>query len=354
MGVVKKQSIQNSVIQYIGIVLGYFSSVFLFTEILDTEQYGLTRVIFAIAGIYVNLSSLGTFKIIIRFFPFFKSDDKRHGGFLTFNILFSFIGFIAVTALYLILKDTISTQYQDSSTLFIDNYLYVSLLAFLMLYTNLMESFLMAMRKTVLTYFLKNIFIMLIWILEIVMYYYNVLDFDTFLLLYVSSYFINFLIIVFYLNRLGEIHWSMKFFSQRKSVLKVVSNYGMFSIISGISAMLVNRIDIIMITFLLGLTSTSIYQIAYYISSVIYVPSQAIYRISMPIVAKQWKEKDMVEMKKLYQKTSLNQLVTGGFVFLLVWANVDDLFSMLKPEYAGGKWVVLILYHDLYPKREIQ
>jgi O-antigen/teichoic acid export membrane protein len=98
-----------------------------------------------------------------------------------------------------------------------------------------------------------------------------------------------------------------------------------------------------MITFLLGLSATSVYQIAFYISSIIFVPSQAIARISMPIVAKQWKDKDLIGMKELYQKSSLNQLITGGIVFLMVWVNIDDLFKFLKPEYAEGKWAVLLL-----------
>lgn len=48
-------------------------------------------------------------------------------------------------------------------------------------------------------------------------------------------------------------------------------------------------------------------------------------------------------MKELYQKSSLNQLIIGGLVFLMVWVNIDDLFSFLKPAYSEGKWVVLIL-----------
>ena len=343
MGVVKKQSIQNTVIQYLGIALGYFSSVILFTEILDIEQYGLTRVLFAIAGIYVNISSLGTFKIVVRFLPFFKTENGRHNGFLTFNLLFSLLGFLGVTAFYIILRDPITSQYQDSSKLFVENYFYVIMLAFLMLYTSLLENYLMAMRKTVFTNFLKSIFIRLIWILQIVLYYYKFYDFETFLFLYVSSYFVNLLIMVFYLYYLKEFQWSLEFFSQRKKILKVISNYGVFSIVSGISNLLVNRIDIIMITFLLGLSATSVYQIAFYISSIIFVPSQAIARISMPIVAKQWKEKNLIGMKELYQKSSLNQLVTGGIVFLMVWVNIDDLYTFLKPEYADGKWAVLLL-----------
>jgi len=344
MGQVKKQSIQNSLIQYVGIALGYFNSVILFTNILDLEQMGLTRVLFAIAGLYINLSLLGSPKILIRFFPFLKTIDKSHQGFLIFNVLLASVGFLLVTVIYLSLQNTIVEYFGGSSTqLFIDNYHYVILVSVLMLYTSILEHFLMAMKKTVLTYFLKNIFIRFIWIGEILLFHFGWIDFDTFILLYAGSYIVNFLIMFFYLLRLGEIKINLEFLKWRPRLLKIILNYGLFSILSGISSLLVNRIDIIMITFFLGLSSTSVYSIAAYISAVIFVPSQAIYRISMPLVADYWKNKDLDQMKILYQKSSINQLLIGGFVFLCIWMNIDDLFKVMRPEYSNGKWVVLIL-----------
>ena len=48
-------------------------------------------------------------------------------------------------------------------------------------------------------------------------------------------------------------------------------------------------------------------------------------------------------MKVLYQKSSINQLLIGGFVFLCIWLNIDDLFKVMREEYHDGKWVILIL-----------
>jgi O-antigen/teichoic acid export membrane protein len=343
MGIVKKQTIQNSIIQYIGIALGYFNSVILFTNILDTEQYGLTRVLMAISALYVNFSSLGAPKILIKFFPYYKTDDKKHNGLLMFVAVMCLIGFVFATILYLSLKGWITTKYADTTPLFNENYYYVVLLSFLMLGTSVLENFMIAKKETVVPYFLKNIFIRIVWIIEITLYYYQWFDFDTFIFLYVSTYFLNFLALLIFQIIRGDIKLSFEFFKMRKRIIKVLVNYGLFSVITGISNLLVNRIDIIMITFLIGLSSTSVYSIAYYISTVILVPSTAIYRISMPIVSEQWKNKNFKDMLLLYQKSSINQLLIGGLVFLLIWTNIDGLFSYLKPEYAAGKWVVLIL-----------
>lgn len=343
MGIVKKQTIQNSVIQYIGIVLGYFNAVILFTNFLDTEQYGLTRVLMAVSALYVNFSSLGAPKVLIRFFPYFRTEDRRHKGFLFFAAIVALIGFVMATLLYLGLKGVISEYYAGSTSLFNQYYYYVILLSFLMLWTNIMENFMIAKKETVLPYFLKSIFIRVVWIVEILMYHYEIVDFNTFIFLYVFSYFFNLVLMLLHQLWKGEIKFNTEFLSIRKRVVKVLLNYGFFSIVTGISNLLVNRIDLIMITFLMGLSSAGVYSIAYYISSVLLVPSTAIYRISMPVVADQWKNKRMDEMESLYKKSSINQLLAGGFVFLCIWLNIDSLFTYLKPEYADGKWIVFIL-----------
>ena len=343
MGVVKKQSIQNTIIQYIGIALGYFNSVILFTNILDTEQYGLTRVLMAIGTLYVNFSSLGAPKILIRFFPYFRTDDNKHKGLLIFSSIMCLIGFVFATILYLSLKGFITEQYAAKTELFTENYYYVVLLAFLMLYTNIMENYMIARKSTVLPYFLKSIFLRVVWIVEVLLYHYRYIDFDTFIFLFVITYFLNFIIMFMHQVINGHIKFSWDFLQIRKRVSKVLVNYGLFSIVTGISNLIVNRIDIIMITFLIGLSATGVYSIAFYISTVILVPSTAIYRISMPVVAEQWRNKNLKEMLLLYQKSSINQLLIGGFTFLCIWLNIDDLFKVLKPEYAEGKWVVFIL-----------
>jgi O-antigen/teichoic acid export membrane protein len=61
------------------------------------------------------------------------------------------------------------------------------------------------------------------------------------------------------------------------------------------------------------------------------------------VVADQWKNKNMKDMLLLYQKSSINLLLIGSFVFLCIWMNIDNLFKALRPEYAEGKWVVFIL-----------
>ena len=182
MGVVKRQTILNSVVQYAGILLGYYNSVILFTNLLDTEQYGLTRVIMAIAILYMNIGSLGAHKVLLRFFPYFRTDDNQHGGFVMFASLLACAGFLITTLFYYLLKGPITSAYSDTS-LFTEYYSYVVLAAFMILVSNILENYMMARKKTVMTHFLRNILIRLVWIIQIILYHREVIDFDSFIFL---------------------------------------------------------------------------------------------------------------------------------------------------------------------------
>src|SRR5690606_15459578 len=42
-------------------------------------------------------------------------------------------------------------------------------------------------------------------------------------------------------------------------------------------------------------------------------------------------------------KSSLNQLILGGLVYILIWASIDNFYALQKDEYALGKFVFLFL-----------
>ena len=98
-----------------------------------------------------------------------------------------------------------------------------------------------------------------------------------------------------------------------------------------------------MIAQYLGLKATGVYTTIVFLTSAIQVPYKAIIRISSPLVAEYWKTKDMIAMEDIYKKVSSVSLVLGLGTFLLVWLNIDFLFSFLKNEFREGIWVFFFL-----------
>lgn len=275
----------------------------------------------------------------------FKTKDNKNNGLLLIGALVSSIGFILFTAFYVLFKDLILESYQEKSDLFINNYYYVIPFAFFMMYTLILEAYLMGMMRTVFSYFLRHVLTRILWMLDILLYHFGVVDWDTFLLLFVLSYSVNLAVLSVYLLTIGSFNFSLNSRFRRYDLYKVMGTYSLYSMLSGISNFMVNRIDIIMIGFisLNGLNDAAIYAIAVYMASVIHVPAQSIARISFPLIANKWRERKIDEIDKIYKASARDQLILGGTIFIIIWANVDVIFQVLPQEYEAGKWALFFL-----------
>jgi O-antigen/teichoic acid export membrane protein len=54
-------------------------------------------------------------------------------------------------------------------------------------------------------------------------------------------------------------------------------------------------------------------------------------------------KQDYKKTQTLYTKSSINQLIIAGVLFLCIWLNIDDIFSLLPAKFQGGKWVVFYI-----------
>jgi len=84
-------------------------------------------------------------------------------------------------------------------------------------------------------------------------------------------------------------------------------------------------------------------------SSVIEIPSRALGNIAFPLVGKAWANNNIEEVKNLYKKTAINQLVIGGLIFIGIWINIDQIIAILIEisqesfDYSSIKYVVFFL-----------
>ena len=66
-------------------------------------------------------------------------------------------------------------------------------------------------------------------------------------------------------------------------------------------------------------------------------------QVALPIITESWKQHNLKKLQEIYSQTSLNQLIIGGFIFLVVWINIDLLLSTLKDAYLQVKPLILIV-----------
>lgn len=281
--------------------------------------------------------------MVIRYFPFFKKAAPGHHGLLFWTLVLPLAGFLLFVILYLLFNDYLIDLYSDRSPLFVDYYLWVLPLTFFVLYYEVLNSYLRSLRDSTTGSLANEVLQRMLIIGILALYFFEWLNFTQFVILFVTSYSSQPLLIAFKIWRENKFNLKPNFDILRKPLIKGMANFSLYSLLGGLTTMLVWNVDVIMLGSLAGLEATAIYAIAFYIASVITVPQRSIEKIATPLLADFIKNKQWDEVKSIYRKTSLNQLILGFLIFGLIWVNLDVLFVILPDVYSAGKWVVFII-----------
>jgi len=315
----------------------------MYPNILSPEQYGLTRVLLALAMVSTQLANLGTQNTIIRYFPFFRDKDKKHHGSLFLALVVPAVGLFLLTIILYAFRPEIIKYFIERSALLVDYYWLVLPLAFFILFFHVLSAYIRALYDTVMSSLLLNVVIRLLAATILILYFFDWITFSQFMIAFVSTYGVIMLWLFFYTLKKFEVTLKPDFQFLRKSLLKTMGNYSLFAFFGGVASILVNNIDIIMLSSLAGLSDTGIYAIAFYIGSAITIPRKSIFQISSPVISDAFKNKDFNLIDKVYRRSALNLIIAGGLVFCGVIANIDNLMNLLPPDYTGGVWVIIVI-----------
>ncbi|MEM7382243.1 MAG: oligosaccharide flippase family protein, partial [Bacteroidota bacterium] len=86
MGIVFRQSFNNTIITYIGFGIGAINTLFLYTRFLTEEYFGLVGVILSTSAILAPLLAFGVPNTIVKYYSGF-TEKKSTDGFLTLMLL---------------------------------------------------------------------------------------------------------------------------------------------------------------------------------------------------------------------------------------------------------------------------
>ncbi|HMB98872.1 MAG TPA: oligosaccharide flippase family protein, partial [Balneolaceae bacterium] len=291
MGIIIKQSIQNTIISYAGIALGFVSTILLYPNILSPDEYGLTRLLISLALICAQFAHLGINNIIIRFFPYFSESKESKRKLLTISLAVPFLGFVAFLLLYVIFEDFILSYYEERSVLYIEYYFYLVPLVFAVLFFEVLNSYARALKDSVTGSLLNEVLIRMVIIFFLVIHYFEWITFPQFMAGFVFTYSIQPVYMLIYLFRRNELALALPFKDIKRRFYKGMGVYGAYSLLGGLAMLLVGNIDIIMLSAMTDLGNTAVYAIAFYVASVISIPQRSIGKIATPLLAGFLKEK---------------------------------------------------------------
>lgn len=343
MGLVQKDSITITILTYFGLIIGYFNKVILFTNFLSTEQVGLANIFIFIASLYAQISALGSVNIVFRFFPFFKSNQNKHYGFLFFVNLITFVGFTIITCLYYFFNDFFAGIFQENSPLLAEYSLFVIPISFGVLFYNLFETYLRSLQKNIVSSFANEIICRLALTFIVSLFAFKVIDFKTFVYLYALVNCIPALIVVFYTIYRRQFFIKPEFSKLLKRLWKIMLVYGLFSALNNLSYILIATMDSLMVARMLDLGSAGIYTTIIFLANLLLIPWRSLVKVSLPTIAALWKKRDLAKMNEIYYKSSTANIIIASLFYMLIWLNIDSLFSFMTKDYVIGKYVFMFL-----------
>ena len=345
MGIIIRQSIKGTIVTYIGAFIGFLTTFFLLTKFLTPEEIGLTRVLFEAASLLSSFALLGVSSSAIRFFPYFKSEDGKNNGFFFYLLLLPFIGSIVFISLYYFLREPITDLFIKNSELFVYYFDWVPPFMIFLLYWAVFEVYSILLMRIAVPKLIREIILRLLLVVAYLLYAFDVLDMNGFVACYISVYAISMMLAFLYVSKIGSISLKHNYSFISTDLRKQICSYTMVWMIGALGSNIVSRLDLFMVGSQLGLDYAGIYSIAFYMVAVIEIPSRSIATISSPIASSALKDGDIHAVTQLYRKVSLHQLMVGGFVFLLIWINIDNIFALIPngEVYSQGKWVVFFL-----------
>lgn len=338
-----KQTIKGSIFSYLGVIVGFFSVIVLRSHGLTTEQNGELEVILAISIILCQFGSMGFFSASTRCFPYFRDPENNHHGFLFLILTIPVAGTLLIGLLYILLEPFIGNW--GNYAIFLDQYAPAIIL--LTLGTLLFNAFdnynrvalLDAATGTIYKEFLQKLTVAI----ALAAVFFFPMPFEYFIWIWL---FANLLPTVFMFNatrRKGSLDLRPDFKFLQKPITSMLISVSSFAVISGLTTMIIQYIDRIMINGMINAAETGIYGITAFFGTVVAMPARIMYRIGGVIIAEKWKENDLPGIASIYKKSCSTQLLIGLLLFVGIWANIHNILKIIPPEYAGGKYVIFFV-----------
>jgi O-antigen/teichoic acid export membrane protein len=341
MGIIKRQGIQNSIISYAGVIIGYINVIVLFPKMLEIEEIGLTRILPNIAVFLAQLSALGFANAGIKYFPYFRDPGRSHHNFLLVFLGIPLLAFGGVAMLYFFFEPDILDYFGKDEKLLRGYAFYILPLSFFTLLFNLCNAYLTSLYKTVIPSLARDLLLRLGTSGCVLLYYFQVVDFPGFLFLFVVVNCGQAVVLLVYIGWLRQFHLHFDTSPLRDKPIGAMMRYGLYAFMGNLSSVIIIMIDSFMIAHYKDLGSVGVYTTATNVASIILIAGSSIYKIALPQIADYWKTENMVGMKKLYRQVTRINLVVGGLLYIGIWANLDNLFALLPPEYSAGRYVIL-------------
>jgi O-antigen/teichoic acid export membrane protein len=339
MGIVAKQSIYNVISIGLAFLIGAANMLYLYPTFPGKEFQGLIIALLANSNLIQPFLSFGVQHTLIKYFT--DSDGKKERDrLLWFVLLFPLLILVVLLPIYFFNNVEI-LRFLSNENEGVARFPYLIIaVAISTAYFEIFFSWLRVHLKSIFGNFLKEVYPRLLTFCLLVSYTFQWIDLDDFVDYLIAGYYLRLLIILVYSFSIYIPSFEMKLPKSWKPMLR----YSALIFLSGAAASFILDIDKSMIYSLTSDANVAFYAVAIYMAAVIEAPGRAMFQITSPLVAKALNEKDSSRLESLLKKSSINLLISSGFVFLVILLNLNDFYQIINQEgYVSAFGVVVIV-----------
>ncbi len=335
MGIVLKQSLNNTIVTYIGFAIGAVNTLFLYTNFMQPENYGLIQVVLSVSGILMPILAFGVPNSLVKFYSSFKS-EKDQGRFLSMMLFFPLFLMLPVALISYMANEAIGGLLSKENPIVKDYVWHIFLVGMAMAYFEVFYAWSRIKMKSVFGNFMKEVFCRVGQSILLILLWFKIIDIPLFINALVGFYLLRTIIMKLYAYRLRFPKIVFKLPGNWVNILK----YSALIILGGSTAIVLMEVDKVMLNNYLPIENVAYYAVAGFMATVIAVPARAMHQITYPMTAEYINKKDTNSLKGLYQKSSLTLFIVSALILVLILLNLDDLYQLLPSGYEDGFFIV--------------
>jgi O-antigen/teichoic acid export membrane protein len=345
MGIVIRQSVKTTLVIFFGALLGALTT-YAYVFIFNKPELGfITNFIYQAAIIQV-FTLVGTAPLLQIYTQKYQEGGEERKVLITFSCVVVLFANILFSIVYFLLKDIIVGKYQVQDRSYIEQYYWLT--PFLVLswsYMTLMDQYLLSQHKVAISAFVREIILRLLNIISLVLFFYNIITFDQFVLSLVISYIVPSAILLYLATRTKGFGFSFNFqIFKRKNYLEFI-HFSWYHLLMIASMSLIGYIDIIMLAPLdkTGVASLAVYRNAIFVVSILSIPYRSIATASFAVLNRTYIEGNKNAISALFNRLGNNLLIVAVGMCVLIACNLDNVVSIFPKGYEAIKPITLIL-----------
>ncbi|MFT6802551.1 MAG: O-antigen/teichoic acid export membrane protein [Salibacteraceae bacterium] len=344
MGIIFRQSVKSSIYSYIGVAIGFVTVGFLMPKFLSQEEIGLRMQIQSYSFLISSIIAFGIPQTIVRMFPHFANTKNKDHGILSLLGLISFSSTLLFAFGFQYWGHHFFKSDIQNSAIFAEHYHLILPFTIATLFFISLDGYASAIKESTVGTFFKDVVLRIGILIALSSYiYFDKVDYTVFINVFTALQYIPVLGIMLFLSRKGMFQITPKITFPSLHVKKEFFSVSLFNWVNIISGVAVVSIDSIMLSKLTGSADVGIYTTVSFFASLMIIPIKGLGKITNSVVAEHFKNGDLKAIKSIYDKTAINFLIIGMFLFGNLLLLIPFIFNIILTDYSAGIGVLVFI-----------